>query len=257
MRINIFIRMIIAFSNFKGGVAKTTSVMNVGAGLARKGMRTLLIDIDPQFNLTTSLKVNSNVSNIYAVLCGNEEPKSINVYKNLDVIPSCIDLIRAEVELAGKFRREEILSRSLEKIKDAYDFVLIDCPPSIGTLSINALVASDLIFVPIEPEHLALTGYTVLNSTLDQIGLEIDKLIITKYDGRTVLHKNVVQSLEKHVSGKLFRTRIRKNIALAESTTMGKDIFSYSPSSNGAYDYMKLTEEILDYVEEEGFISKV
>lgn len=238
--------MIIAISNFKGGVAKTSSTINIGAALAVLEQKVLLIDMDPQFNLSTCLGVESTEhNNIYGVLMGKYGIKPTEVIDNLFIVPSHIELIKAEIELSTKFRREEILSNALSDIKENFDYILIDCPPSIGTLTINAMVAADEIYVPLEPEYLALTGYRILNDTLDSIGLTLDHIIVTKHDARTVLHRDIVQSIRQIAPDKVFDTMIRKNISIAEATTQGVDIFRYAPKSNGAIDYMNLAKEIM------------
>ena len=237
--------MIISICNFKGGVAKTSSTLNIGAGLARHGKKVLLIDMDPQYNLTTSLGVNVVETSIYDSLIQQKPLPRLNITDNLDLVPSNIELNKAQIELASEYKREEKLTLLLKPILKEYDYILIDCPPSLGLLTINALVASDLIFVPIEAEFLALKGYSVLNEALVRIGMDLDKLFITKYDGRTVLHKDIAGSIKEHAGDKLFKTMIRKNVAVAEATTQGIDIFRYDKQSNGAKDYEALVQEIM------------
>lgn len=237
--------MIISICNFKGGVAKTSSTLNIGAGLARHGKKVLLMDMDPQYNLTTSLGVHIVETSIYDSLIQQKPLPRLNVTDNLDLVPSSIELNKAQIELASEYKREEKLTALLKPILKEYDYILIDCPPSLGLLTINALVASDLIFVPIEAEFLALKGYSVLNEALVRIGMDLDKLFITKYDGRTVLHKDIAASIKEHAGDKLFKTMIRKNVAVAEATTQGIDIFRYDGQSNGAKDYEALVLEIM------------
>jgi len=237
--------MIISICNFKGGVAKTSSTLNIGAGLARHGKKVLLIDMDPQYNLTTSLGVNVVETSIYDSLIQQKPLPRLNITDNLDLVPSNIELNKAQIELASEYKREEKLTLLLKPILKEYDYILIDCPPSLGLLTINALVASDLIFVPIEAEFLALKGYSVLNEALVRIGMDLDKLFITKYDGRTVLHKDIAGSIKEHAGDKLFKTMIRKNVAVGEATRQGIDIFRYDKQSNGAKDYEALVQEIM------------
>ncbi len=241
---------VISIANFKGGVSKTTSSVNIGACLANKRKKVLLIDLDPQYNLTQSLGVTETSKPIYGALKEEFSLEPIKVYKNLDIIPSSLDLIKAEIELSAKFKREEILNKLLEPIKDNYDFILIDCPPSLGVLTINAFVASDFIYVPIEAEFLALKGYTILTEAISWVGLEIDKVFITKYDSRKILNRNVLESLKENLGSKVFKTVIRQNVSLAEAPTQGLDIFRYNKNSNGAKDYESLTKEIIKHSKE-------
>ncbi|MCL4117752.1 UNVERIFIED_CONTAM: hypothetical protein GTU68_019750 [Idotea baltica] len=237
--------MIVSICNFKGGVAKTSSTLNIGAGLARKGQRVLLIDMDPQYNLTTSLGIPEVERSVYESLMKKETLPIHPITDNLDLVPSSIELNKAQIELASEFKREGRLMDLLSPIQDQYDYILIDCPPSLGLLTINALVASDLIFVPIEAEYLALKGYSVLKDSLDRIGMELDRLFITKFDGRTILHRDIAASIRAHAGDKVFNTQIRKNVSVAEATTQGLDIFRYDADSNGAVDYAALVEEIM------------
>ncbi|WP_052600037.1 ParA family protein [Aureispira sp. CCB-QB1] len=238
---------IISIANFKGGVGKTTSTINIGAGLAKKKKKVLLIDLDPQFNLSQSLGINEAEKPIYGALRGQYPLEPINVTKNLDVVPSSLDLIKAQIELSHEFKRESILTKLLEPIKERYDFILLDCPPSLGLLTINAFVASDKIFVPIESEFLALKGYTILGEAISQVGLEIDKVFITRYDSRKILNRNVHDSVKDALKEKAFKTVIRSNVTLAEAPSNGIDIYRYSPKSNGAKDYGALVKEVIAY----------
>ena len=236
---------VITLANFKGGVGKTTSAINIGAGLSNKGKRTLLVDLDPQFNLTQSLGIEDPERTIYEALTGKEDLQAKEVNKNLDVIASSLDLIKAEIELSGEFKREFILSKLLEPIKANYDFIIIDCPPALGLLTLNSFVASDLIFIPIEAEYLALKGYSILREAIAKVGLEIDKVFITKFDSRKILNRNVAESIKEGLGGKVFKTVIRDNIALAEAPAQGVDIFRYDKRSSGAEDYLNLCKEII------------
>ena len=236
---------VITLANFKGGVGKTTSAINIGAGLSNKGKRTLLVDLDPQFNLTQSLGIEDPERTIYEALTGKEDLQAKEGTKNLDVIASSLDLIKAEIELSGEFKREFILSKLLEPIKANYDFIIIDCPPALGLLTLNSFVASDLIFIPIEAEYLALKGYSILREAIAKVGLEIDKVFITKFDSRKILNRNVAESIKEGLGGKVFKTVIRDNIALAEAPAQGVDIFRYDKRSSGAEDYLNLCKEII------------
>lgn len=237
--------MIIAFSNFKGGVGKTTSTINVGAALAKRGKRVLLIDLDAQHNLTQSLNIDNSGATIYGVLHSKHDLPTIEATNNLWVCPASLELVKAELELAAKFRRESILSNALNAVKANFDFILLDCPPSLGVLTVNAYVAADAIFVPIEAEYLALKGYAVLSEAVQGVGIEVDKVFVTKYDSRKVLNRTVKEHLLDSLGSVAFQTVIRTNVALAEAPTEGKDIFRYDSRSNGAADYEQLTKEIL------------
>lgn len=234
---------VISIANFKGGVGKTTSVLNLGAGLHRLGNRVLLIDMDPQHNLTQSTGADQTWS-IYGALRGEHGLPTIALREGLDIAPSSLDLIKSEIELAGEFKREELLERQLKPLLDRYDFVLIDCPPSLGLLTINAFMASDWIFVPVEAEFLALKGYAILSEAVGRIGLQIDRAFITMFDGRKTLNREVLETLQKNLGERLFRTVVRSNVALAEAPARKQDIFTYSPDSRGADDYEALCREI-------------
>jgi chromosome partitioning protein len=236
---------IISIANFKGGVGKTTSTVNIGAGLSMEGKRILLIDLDPQFNLTQSLGLIDADKPIYGALRGEYALEPTAITEGLFIIPSSLDLIKAEIELSGEFKREEILSRLIAPLTHQYDYILIDCPPSLGLLTINAFIASDEIYVPIEAEFLALKGYAILSEAIGRIGLSIDHVFITKFDGRKVLNRNVLDTIRHSLSDIAFKTVIRENIALAEAPTQGLDIFRYAPKSVGADDYRQLIKEIL------------
>ena len=236
---------IISFANFKGGTGKTTSTINVGAAIANTGRKVLLIDLDPQFNLSQSLGIEDPPKTIYGLLNGQYAPDPITISAGLDVIPSSLELIKAETELFSKFQRELVLQRILDPLKRKYDFILIDCPPALGNLTITAFVASDLIFVPVQAEFLALKGYAVLSEAIGNIGLEIDKVFITRYDGRKILNRSVKDNIIDTLQDKAFRTVIRENVALAEAPINGLDIFRYDPKSYGAEDYTNLVNEIL------------
>ena len=235
---------IIAISNFKGGVGKTTSTVNIGAALARADKRTLLIDLDPQFNLTRCLGVRTEQS-IYGALRGDCAPPIVDRSPNLHVLPSALELIKAESEFVSEYKREEKLNQLLKPVVSQYDFILIDCPPSLGVLSQMAYTSADLIFVPIQSEYLALTGYGVLNEALDRIGLDIDAAFVTQYDQRQILDRSILEKLRNTISDKLLQSVIRQNVAVAEATTRGETIFEYAANSNGAADYKALTNEIL------------
>ena len=174
------------------------------------------------------------------ILVGTAEGK-----RGLDAIPSSLELIKAEIELSAEFKREEILNRLLTPLTPQYDFILLDCPPSLGLITINAFVSSEEIYVPIEAEFLALKGYAVLNEAIGRIGMSIDRVFITKFDGRKILNRNVSDTITHSLGDVAFKTIIRENVALAEAPTQGLDIFRYAPRSIGADDYRSLAEEII------------
>ena len=236
---------VIALANFKGGVGKTTSTINLGAALQEKGKKVLLVDLDAQYNLTQSIGLEGDSSQLYDALSSGTALQPVEVVGGLSVIPSSLELIKADIELSSRFKREEVLSSLLEPLSSSYDYILLDCPPSLGVLTLNAFVAAHFLIVPIEAEFLALKGYTVLTEALSSIGLQIDRVFITKYDGRKVLNRNVLQSIRANLGEQAFSTVIRENIALAEAPAAGLPITSYQPSSYGAEDYRSLAEELL------------
>ncbi len=241
---------IIAISNHKGGVGKTTSALNIGAGLSKLKKKVLLIDLDPQANLTQSLGIKEPENNIYGVIKNIYAPELIKINKNLFLIPSVSELSGAELELSAEAGREFLLKEVIEPLSSNYDFIVIDCPPSLGLLTINAFTASDFILIPMQAEYLALQGIGKLLGLMDKIKkrlntrLEIGGIFITQFDKRKVLNRYVCDTIEEHFKGKLFKTKIRNNIALAEAPNEGTDIFTYQPDSNGADDYLRLSKEI-------------
>jgi len=179
----------IAISNFKGGILKTTSTANIGACLASKGYRTLLIDLDPQFNLTTFWGIDNQKTNIFKILVEGQKIDPVKLRNNLYIVPSELELVRGELSIFPMMERESKLLKALKPIKDDFDFIIIDCPPSLGLLTINAYYACDLIFVPIECEYLSYNGLKVLERALDALDIDIDKIFAKKYDGRKVLNQ--------------------------------------------------------------------
>ena len=242
---------VISISNHKGGVGKTTSTINIGAGLNKLGKKILLIDLDPQANLSQSLGVIDQERNIYGALRGDYDIEPIEILKGLDLIPSTLDLSGAEVEMSGEAGREYILRELIDPLRGSYDYILIDNPPSLGLLTINSFTASDEVFIPLQAQYLALQGLTKLLEVIDKIKRRLNKdlkvggVFITQYDGRKVLNRDVVATIEAHFKDEVFKTRVRDNIALAEAPAQGLDIFRYSPKSYGAEDYLSLSKEIL------------
>lgn len=248
---------VISISNHKGGVGKTTSTLNIGAGLNMLGKKVLLIDLDPQANLSQSLGLIDQELNIYKYLKGVSSGYKIpiapiRVLNGLDILPSTLDLSGAEVEMSGEAGREYILRELIEPIRKSYDYILIDSPPSLGLLTINAFTASDEILIPLQAQYLALQGLTKLIEIVDKIKnrlnkeLKIGGVFITQYDSRKILNKNVVSTIQAHFKDEVFTTMIRDNVTLAEAPTQGLDIFRYNSKSNGAEDYLSLCNEIIN-----------
>jgi chromosome partitioning protein len=242
---------VISISNHKGGVGKTTSAINIGAGLNLLKKKVLLIDLDPQANLTQSLGLINEPINIYGALRGEYKLQPIEILKGLDVIPSTLDLSGAEVELSSEPGREYILKELIEPLRASYDFIIIDSPPSLGLLTINSFTASDEILIPLQAQYLALQGLAKLVEVVDKIkqrlnkGLKVGGVFITQYDSRKVLNRDVVDTIQAHFKDEVFKTKVRDNIALAEAPSQGLDIFRYSSKSNGAEDYLALSKEVL------------
>jgi len=247
---------VISLLNHKGGVGKTTSAINIGAGLVELNKRVLLIDLDPQANLTLSLGIPRQKSSIYEALRGESELTPYTVKEGLDVITSTLDLSGAEMELINEAGREYILKELLEVVIEDYDFIIIDCPPSLGLLTLNALTSSRYVFIPLQTEFLALQGLAKIKQIVDKVrfrlnkDLEIGGVIPTMYDHRKVLNRDVVETIKKYFGKKVFNTFIRDNVALAEAPAQRKDIFDYQRKSPGAVDYLDLCQEILERTEQ-------
>jgi len=249
----------LAFSNQKGGVGKTTSAVNVALSLAVTEIKTLLIDLDPQSNATTGLSelVVESKNNIYDVILGDKSVKDSitkTSFPYLDIIVSTNDLVGAEIELVGVMAREYQLKKALKTIEGQYDIIIIDCPPSLGLLTINALTASNAIVIPIQCEYYALEGLGQLLNTVRLVQrhlnkkLEITGILMTMYDGRLNLSKQVVEEVNSFFKEKLFKTFIHRNVRLSEAPSFGKPALLYDANSTGAQNYMTLTEEILQRV---------
>lgn len=269
--------MILSCINQKGGVGKTTSVANLGAELARLGKKVLLIDIDPQANLTSGLQgINSHlkvvrddkgeeeVATIYDVLLRRKQVSECFVTTELDrlfIVPASIALAGAEVELVSALSRESILRQALDKVKDQYDFIIMDCPPSLGLLTINALVASDKVIIPVQCEYYALEGLSQLMNTIRLIksninyDLEVGGVILTMFDSRTKLSKEVAEEVSKFFGHLVFDTIVPRNIRLTEAPSHGKPVNLYDPGSTGARAYAQLAQEFIARFEIPGAIA--
>lgn len=246
---------IISLLNHKGGVGKTTSTINIGAGLAELGKRVLLIDLDPQANLSLSLGIPRQKYSIYEAVRGESELVPYEINDKFHVVTSNLDLSGAEMELINEAGREFILRELFEPVSDQYDFIIIDCPPSLGLLTLNALTSSHYVYIPLQTEFLALQGLTKIKQVIDKVRFRLNKklqiggVIATMYDHRKVLNRDVVETIKKYFGEKVFNTLIRDNVALAEAPAQRKDIFRYNKSSNGAKDYLSLCHEILQRIE--------
>lgn len=243
--------MVIAVANHKGGVGKTTSTLNIGAALQRMGKKVLLVDLDPQANLTQSLGLTEHSPTVYEALRGESPLEPVEVLPGLDVVTSTLDLSGAEVELSSEPGREYILKELLEPIRSRYSYVLIDSPPSLGLLTINAFTAAEEVYIPLQAHYLALQGMSKLQEIVERVGKRLNKglriggVFVTQYDQRKVLNRNVAEAIREHFPTVVFRTAIRDNVALAEAPTQALDVFRYAPRSTGAEDYAALAKEII------------
>jgi len=252
---------VIAIANQKGGVGKTTTAVNLSSCLAYKGKKVLLLDIDPQGNTTSGLGIDKkNVEkSIYDVIINDEDIEKCilpTVVENLDICPSNIQLAGAEVELVSFISRETRVKDALDEVKDNYDFVIIDCPPSLGLLTVNSLTASDTVLVPIQCEYYALEGLSQLMDTVKIVKkhlnkkLDVEGVVLTMFDARTNLSIQVVEEVKKYFKNKVYRTIIPRNVRLSEAPSYGLPIILYDPKSKGAECYIELAEEVIECTEE-------
>ncbi|NMB58567.1 MAG: ParA family protein [Chloroflexi bacterium] len=247
---------VIAIANQKGGVGKTTTAINLAASFAVLEKKVLLIDADPQANATSGsgFDVRNIKASIYECLVDEVDPKSVILNSEIpgfDLIPSHIDLVGAEIEMLNMPNREKILKQIVNKVKDAYDFVLIDCSPSLGLITVNALSASDSVLIPVQCEYFALEGLGKLLNTIKIIQgrlnpeLEIEGFLLTMYDPRLRLSNQVVEEVKKHFQDMVFDTIVQRNIKLSESPSFGKPVIAYDAESKGALNHLNLAREIM------------
>ncbi len=246
----------IAIANQKGGVGKTTTAINLGASLASRGLRTLLLDCDPQANATSSLGFQRDPArrSLYNVVLLAESPATViqkTTLEHLDLLPSDKNLAGATIELVDVENREFQLKQAIQPLKPQYDFLILDCPPALDLLTLNALAASDAVLIPIQCEYLALEGVSELLDTLMRIRrnlnprLEIEGIVLTMYDERTTLSRQVAADLRSFFGSQVFQTVIPRNVRLAEAPSHGKPILQYDPASRGAVSYVQLAEEVI------------
>ena len=246
---------IIAVANQKGGVGKTTTSVNLSAAFAEMGKKVLLIDCDPQGNATSGLGIEKDglELSIYDALINDTPMEEIIIQTQfgLDVVPSVMDLAGAEVELVNLEDKQYRLKKSVELVKEKYDYILIDCPPSLGHVTLNALTAADSVLLPLQCEFYALEGLSQLLSTVQLVQeqlnekLRIEGLVLTMYDSRTNLAEQVVEEVKTHFPDMVYATKIPRNVRLSEAPSFGKPIFAYASSSKGAQAYMSLAEEVV------------
>ncbi len=244
----------IVIANQKGGVGKTTTAINLSASIAAAEYKTLLIDIDPQANSTSGLGIENSENTVYQVLVGlkSAEESIVNTYMPfLDILPSTINLVGAEVELVSMDNREYLLKSALESIEDKYDFVFIDCPPSLSLLTLNALTCANSVLIPVQCEYFALEGLGQLLNTINIVKknlneeLAIEGVLLTMYDKRLRLSNQVVEEVKKYFGEKVYKTIIQRNVRLSEAPSYAKPVILYDASSVGAQNYISLASEIL------------
>ena len=246
---------IIAIANQKGGVGKTTTAINLASLLAAAEKKTLLIDIDPQSNSSSGLSIIKHSPSVYEVLIGDEDIKNVIIESYLpflDVLPSNINLVGAEIEMVELQKRETILKEALSAVYERYDYILIDCPPSLGLLTLNALTASDSVLIPVQCEYFALEGLGQLLNTINIVKqyynpeLSIEGVLLTMFDTRLRLSHQVAEEVRKYFGDKVFNTVINRNVRISEAPSFGKPIILYDAVSTGAQNYMAFTAELIE-----------
>ena len=248
---------IIAIANQKGGVGKTTTAINLSASLAAKKKKVLVIDTDPQGNTTSGFNIDKNNldNTIYELIlgeCSIQDCLIRDIIPNITVLPSNVNLAAAEIELIGVEKKEYILKNEVDWIRDQYDFIIIDCPPSVNMLTVNAMTTADTVLVPIQCEYYALEGLSQLIHTVNLVrerlnpNLQIEGILFTMYDARTNLSMQVVENVKNNLNLKIFKTVIPRNIRLAEAPSYGLPINLYDPKSTGAESYMALAKEVIN-----------
>ncbi|MCI8412452.1 MAG: ParA family protein [Clostridia bacterium] len=252
---------VISVANQKGGVGKTTTTVNLGTILAKRGKKVLLIDADPQGNATSGLGVEKEVeASTYDILVndtGMDEAMQDTMIKNLKVCPSNMNLAGAEVELVSMMSREQRLKEKLDEIKEKFDYILIDCPPSLGLVTLNSFTASDSVLIPVQCEYFALEGLGQLLNTVNLVkkhlnkNIQIEGALLTMYDARTNLSNQVVKEVKKYFDNKVYKTVIPRNVRLSEAPSYGMPITEYDSRSKGAKSYTKFAKEFLKINEEE------
>lgn len=242
---------VISWANFKGGVAKSSSTASVGSILASKGKRVLIVDLDAQTNLTVCfLNDEEREESIYSAMLGKSRLPIVNIKENLDLIPASVKLAMIDLELASAFSRERILADLLEPYKEKYDYILLDCPPSLSMMTLNALTASDHIIIPLVAEVLPFVGLKMMNDFIMMVNKRLNPnahilgILITRFEN-VKLSRNMESSIRQSLGDIVFSTKIRKNIKIAEAPLEKTDIYTYNPTSNGAQDYVAFTEELL------------
>ena len=252
---------IVAIANQKGGVGKTTTAINLSACLAYLNKKTLLIDLDPQGNSTTGLGINKKTTKLsaYDLIIKDADMNEVmiqTVQENLFLCPANIDLAGAEVELVSQISRETRLADAIDKVKDRYDYILIDCPPSLGLLTLNALTAANTVLVPIQCEYFALEGLSQLMETIKIVqrrlnpSLSVEGVVLTMFDSRTNLSVEVAEEVRKHFSDRVYQTLIPRNVRLSEAPSYGLPIIMYDKSSKGAEAYLQLAQEFISISEQ-------